>query len=112
MQFPAHSLIGLAANIPVTPPTTSLTFSPVVLNVPSRPIPDLQLRVSFPPTGSDLPIVLLSHGLGQSNSLSSLEGYAPIYDFLSGHGFVVIQPTHLNSRFYGLTDFPTGNEFY
>jgi predicted dienelactone hydrolase len=59
---------------------------------------DLEVRVSAPVTGSDLPVVLLSHGQGFSNHLSSLNGYAPLANFWAAHGFVVIQPTHLSSR--------------
>ncbi|WP_371656569.1 MULTISPECIES: alpha/beta hydrolase family protein [unclassified Streptomyces] len=44
------------------------------------------------------PVILLSHGLGFSNHLSSLNGYAPLANFWAAHGFVVIQPTHLDSR--------------
>ncbi|WP_433664158.1 alpha/beta hydrolase family protein [Nocardia sp. CA-128927] len=77
-------------------PTPVLSVSPVVLSAPGRPV-DLQLRVSAPLTGSDLPIILLSHGQGHSNNLSSLNGYAPLVNFWAAHGFVVIQPTHLSS---------------
>lgn len=53
--------------------------------------------MSAPATGSDLPVILLSHGQGYSNHLSSLNGYAPLADYWAAHGFVVIQPTHLSS---------------
>ncbi|MFF7748012.1 alpha/beta hydrolase family protein [Streptomyces sp. NPDC007971] len=79
------------------PPTPVLSVSPVVLPAPGRAV-DLQVRVSAPVTGSDLPVILLSHGQGYSNHLSSLNGYAPLADFWAAHGFVVIQPTHLSSR--------------
>jgi predicted dienelactone hydrolase len=49
-------------------------------------------------TGRDLPIVVFSHGFGWS-----LEGYAPLADFWAGHGFAVIQPTHLDSRTLNIT---------
>ncbi|RZU17117.1 chlorophyllase [Streptomyces sp. BK239] len=78
-------------------PTPVLSVSPVVLPAPGRAV-DLQVRVSAPVTGSELPVVLLSHGLGFSHHLSSLNGYAPLADFWAGRGFVVIQPTHLDSR--------------
>ncbi|MEV6394597.1 chlorophyllase [Streptomyces sp. NPDC051907] len=80
----------------VSPPTPVLSVSPVVLSTPDRAV-DLQLRVSAPVTGDELPIILLSHGQGHSNHLSSLNGYAPLADFWAAHGFVVIQPTHLSS---------------
>ncbi|WNZ09409.1 alpha/beta fold hydrolase [Streptomyces sp. 11x1] len=74
-----------------------LSYSPVVLSIPGRPV-DLQVRVTAPETGTDLPVILLSHGQGPSNNLSSLNGYAPLANFWAAHGFVVIQPTHLTSR--------------
>ncbi|WP_459740239.1 alpha/beta hydrolase family protein [Streptomyces sp. E-15] len=78
-------------------PAPVLSFSPVVLPVPGRPV-DLQVRVSVPATGTGLPVILLSHGHGPSNNLSSLNGYAPLVNFWAAHGFAVIQPTHLTSR--------------
>jgi predicted dienelactone hydrolase len=81
----------------VSAPAPVLSVSPVVLSAPSRAV-DLQVRVSAPVTGSELPIILLSHGQGPSNNLSSLNGYAPLANFWAAHGFVVIQPTHLSSR--------------
>ncbi|MGW4769195.1 alpha/beta hydrolase family protein [Nocardia sp. NPDC004278] len=82
-----------------TPDAPGPVFSvaPVVLPVPGRPV-DLQLRVSAPVTGSELPIILLSHGHGYSNHLSSLNGYAPLANYWAAHGFAVIQPTHLDSK--------------
>ncbi|MFE4018343.1 alpha/beta hydrolase family protein [Streptomyces sp. NPDC059101] len=77
-------------------PVPVLSLSPVVLTVPGRPV-DLQVRVSAPATGTSLPVILLSHGHGLSNNLSSLNGYAPLANFWAAHGFVVVQPTHLTS---------------
>lgn len=79
------------------PDAPVLSYSPVVLPVPGRPV-DLELRVSAPATGTGLPVVLLSHGHGSSNNLSSLNGYAPLANAWAARGFVVIQPTHLSSR--------------
>ncbi|WP_354645371.1 alpha/beta hydrolase family protein [Kitasatospora camelliae] len=87
----ATSADALGSPVPV------LSFSPVVLPVPGRPV-DLQVRVCAPATGTGLPVILLSHGHGPSNHLSSLHGYAPLADFWAAHGFVVLQPTHLTSR--------------
>ncbi|MDQ0578720.1 alpha/beta hydrolase family protein [Streptomyces rishiriensis] len=78
-------------------PAPVLSFGPVVLSVPGRPV-DLQVRVSAPATGTGLPVILLSHGQGPSNNLSSLNGYAPLVNAWAAQGFVVIQPTHLTSR--------------
>ena len=92
-----------AANIPVNSPSTVLTLSPVVLEVPGR-LAKLQMKVSAPETGNNLPIILLSHGHGMANFLSSLHGYGPLADFWAAHGFVVIQPTHLDSTTLGLRE--------
>lgn len=79
-------------NINVNTPTPVISLKPVVLSAPDRG-EDLQVRVSAPATGHNLPIVVFSHGFG-----SSMDGYSPLADFWAAHGFVVIQPTHLDSR--------------
>ena len=76
----------------VSAPTPVVSVSPVVLPAPGRG-EDVQVRVSAPATGRDLPIIVFSHGFGLS-----LDGYRPLVDFWAAHGFVVIQPTHLDSR--------------
>lgn len=104
MYFPHHPQIGAAANITVPDAVPVLSYSPVVVPIAGRPA-DLQMRVSAPApiTGaaddddSLLPVIVLAHGAGSTNSLSSLEGYGPIADFWAGHGFVVVQPTLLYS---------------
>ncbi|MGG5258332.1 alpha/beta hydrolase family protein [Phycicoccus avicenniae] len=80
-----------------------LTYHPVVLDVPGRAVP-LSLKVSAPATGEDLPVLLLSHGHGASVFLSSLHGYGPLSDFFASEGFVVLQPTHLDSGTLGLRE--------
>ncbi|MFW5415274.1 chlorophyllase [Nocardiopsis sp. CNT-189] len=84
-------------------PAPVLTVGPVVSAVPGRAV-DLQLKVSVPVSGDGLPIILLSHGQGPSNHISSLRGYAPLADFWAAHGFAVIQPTHLSSAALDLAD--------
>lgn len=96
-QHTDHAAIGKAIHLPLSAATPVVSVSPVVLPVRGRAV-DLQLRVSAPTTGHDLPILLLSHGQGQSNYLSSLNGYGPLVNFWAAHGFAVIQPTHLSSR--------------
>ncbi|MGW7516494.1 alpha/beta hydrolase family protein [Streptomyces sp. NPDC054796] len=91
---------GTTPHTPVPAPTVQpvpvVSVKPVVLEVPGRG-EDLRVRVSAPVTGRGLPVVLLSHGFG-----SSLDGYGPLADFWAAHGFVVVQPTHLDSRTVGL----------
>ncbi|WP_248929262.1 alpha/beta hydrolase family protein [Paenibacillus hamazuiensis] len=78
--------------IKVSTSTPVVSVKPVVLSAPGRG-EDLQVRVSAPTVGRELPIIVFSHGFGWS-----LDGYAPLADFWAAHGFVVIQPTHLDSR--------------
>ena len=87
------------------------SYHPVTLPVEGRPV-DLAMKVSAPASGDDLPVIILSHGHGRSNFLSSLHGYAPLVDFLASQGFVVIQPTHLNSKTLALPIGPEGITFW
>ncbi|RRJ62820.1 alpha/beta fold hydrolase [Paenibacillus oralis] len=84
-------------DIKVSAPTPVVSVKPVVLSAPGRG-EDLQVRVSAPSIGSELPIIVFSHGFGWS-----LDGYSPLVDFWAAHGFVVIQPTHLDSRTLNLS---------
>ncbi|WP_026631078.1 alpha/beta hydrolase family protein [Dyadobacter alkalitolerans] len=77
--------------------TPIMSFSPVILPVHGRHV-DLAIKVSAPASGNNLPVILLSHGHGASNFLSSYRGYGPLADFFAAQGFVVIQPTHQNSK--------------
>jgi predicted dienelactone hydrolase len=81
-------VIGKAENIPVCAPTPVVSVSPLVPSVPGRVV-DLQNARSAPTIGRDLPIILLSHGHGRSNNLSSLNDYGALVDFWAAHGFVV-----------------------
>jgi len=72
--------------------TPVVSIAPVALSAPGRPV-TLEVRVSAPATGTNLPVVLFSHGNGWN-----LDGYAPLTAFWASRGFVVIQPTHLDSR--------------
>jgi pimeloyl-ACP methyl ester carboxylesterase len=84
-----------------------MSVAPVTLLAPGRG-ENLQLRVSAPTTGNTLPIIIFSHGNGQS-----LHTYGPLVNHWAAHGFVVIQPTHLDSRLLGLAkDDPRRPQFW
>lgn len=81
-----------ATDVAIGAPTPVISVKPVVLPAPDRG-DDLRVRVSAPAVGRQLPVIVFSHGFGES-----LNGYGPLVDFWAAHGFVVIQPTHLDSR--------------
>lgn len=72
-----------------------VSVAPVRLAAVNRPAP-LDVRISAPVTGDNLPVVLFSHGNGWH-----LDSYAPLTAFWASRGFVVVQPTHLDSRRHG-----------
>ncbi|KZM74973.1 alpha/beta hydrolase family protein [Nocardia terpenica] len=77
--------------------TPIVSVKPIVLAAPRRG-DDLQVRLSAPVVGTGLPVVVFAHGFGQSMS-----SYDPLVDFWAGSGFVVIQPTFLDSQTLGIT---------
>lgn len=94
---------SLRTDAVIGPAAASTSVRPIVLSAPERG-DDVQVRVSAPLTGRDLPVVLFSHGFG-----FSMDAYGPLVDFWAAHGLVVIQPTHLDSMSLGLTpDDPRG----
>lgn len=95
-----NNLIDLARHIPTSEAVMTISVSPVVLPAPERGLP-LEMRITAPATGSDLPVILLSHGHGPSLYTPSKDGYAPLVNFYSEQGFAVIQPTHASSKVAG-----------
>jgi predicted dienelactone hydrolase len=51
--------------------TPVVSVAPIDLSSPGRPVP-LEVRASAPATGTNLPVVVFSHGNGWN-----LDGYAP-----------------------------------
>ncbi|MEO9299506.1 alpha/beta hydrolase family protein [Devosia alba] len=94
-------LLSEALHIPTNAPVPVISVAPVTLSAPGRAL-DLEVRISAPVSGHDLPVIVLSHGHGPSLYLPSLHGYGPLVNFWAAHGFVVIQPTHLSARSYAL----------
>lgn len=54
-----NNLVDKARSIPVPEPTLTVSYSPVTLPTSGRAIP-LELRITAPAAGGDLPILLLS----------------------------------------------------
>ncbi|AYM09273.1 hypothetical protein [Agrobacterium tumefaciens] len=105
-----NNLINLAKHISTPEATLTVAYTPIRLSMPGRQ--PLELRLTAPATGSDLPILLLSHGYGPSNYIPSKDGYAPLVQFWAERGFSVIQPTHASSRVGGLPSDSPGAPFF
>ncbi|MGY6251352.1 alpha/beta hydrolase family protein [Bosea thiooxidans] len=96
-----NNLIRHARHIPVGDAVPAVSISRITLSALDRGL-DLELRVTAPAVGRDIPVVLFSHGHGPSLYIPSKDGYGPLASFWAEHGFAVIQPTHLNSKVAGL----------
>ena len=57
---------------------------------------DLQLRIRIPDAAGPFPVIVWSHG-----ALGSKDSYAPLTEHWASHGYVVIQPSHEDSRQLG-----------
>lgn len=86
----------MSRSFPESGRSAVISIAPIILPSPGRGV-DLHVRVSAPVRGEALPIIIFSHGNGQS-----LHAYGPLADYWAARGFVVIQPTHLDSRTLGL----------
>lgn len=96
-----NNLITAASKIHVGDSNIAVSISKVTIPAPERGIP-IEMRITAPMTGTNLPVVLLSHGHGPSLYIPSKDGYGPLVNFYAEHGFAVIQPTHTNSKVAGL----------
>lgn len=106
-----NNLITIAHHIPAPDAGLTVAYTPIRLPMDGRQ--PLELRVTAPAAGDNLPIVLLSHGFGPSNYIPSKDGYAPLSQFWAERGFAVIQPTHASSRVGGLAaDLPAAPFFW
>ncbi|MFI7274461.1 alpha/beta hydrolase family protein [Streptomyces sp. NPDC049879] len=79
-----------------TPARRIAAVKPITVPAPGRGT-DLLVKVTAPLTGHDLPVIVFSHG-----NAWSLDGYGPLADRWAAAGFVVVQPTHLDSRRNGI----------
>ncbi|WP_198651179.1 alpha/beta fold hydrolase [Salinicola sp. CPA57] len=93
--MPAHASPIIRSNAMDLAP--ALSIGPLLLPIEGRG-EDLTYRVTAPAEGDNLPIILFSHGNGQS-----LYTYGPLVNYWASNGFVVINPTHLDSRMIALT---------
>ena len=84
---------GAPARVPVAPvaskPEPRVASIDLVDVARPRSVP---LRVAYPATGRNLPVVVFSHG-----AFSSKDDYVPVTDGWAGRGYVVIAITHVDS---------------
>ena len=66
---------------------------------------DLPLRVAFPAAAGPYPVIVFSHGNG-----SSKDHYSAYTDHWASHGYVVIQPSHMDSKSLGFSMRPMNYE--
>ncbi len=79
--------------MPATPLAPQLVaVKPITVPTTDRGI-DLQVKVTAPAAGRNLPVIVFSHG-----NAWSMDGYEPLVDRWAAAGFIVVQPTHLDSR--------------
>ncbi|MCX5384599.1 alpha/beta fold hydrolase [Streptomyces sp. NBC_00083] len=74
-----------------------VSVKPIAVPSPGRDS-DLQVKVTAPLVGHHLPVLVFSHG-----NAWSMDGYEPLVDRWAAAGFIVVQPTHLDSRRNGIT---------
>ncbi|MFJ6129329.1 alpha/beta hydrolase family protein [Streptomyces griseoviridis] len=85
------------SSLAAPPAAQVLSVRPVILPAPARG-DDLQVRVTAPSAGTGLPVIVFAHGFGGSMTAGD-----PLVDHWTAHGFVVVQPTFLDSTTLGLT---------
>ncbi|MEZ7003617.1 alpha/beta hydrolase family protein [Streptomyces sp. AD55] len=73
-----------------------VAVKPLTVPAPGRGVA-LQVKVTAPLSGANLPVIVFSHG-----NAWSMDGYEPLADRWAAAGFVVVQPTHLDSRRNGI----------
>ncbi len=73
-----------------------IAIKPISVPTSGRGI-DLQVKVTSPARGESLPVIVFSHG-----NAWSMDGYEPLADRWAAAGFIVVQPTHLDSRRNGI----------
>lgn len=86
----------MSASTAMPAPNPVISVRPVTLEAPSRG-DDLEVRITAPTVGTGLPVIVFAHGFGQSMTAAD-----PLVDHWSAHGFVVVQPTFLDSTSLGL----------
>jgi dienelactone hydrolase len=91
-----HVIPEQEADMPTPAQQQTVAVKPIAVPFDERDV-DLQVKVTAPRQGADLPVIVFSHG-----NAWSMDGYEPLVDRWAAAGFVVVQPTHLDSRRNGI----------
>lgn len=73
----------------------TVSVRPITLPAPDRGA-DLLVHLTAPSVGTDLPVIVFSHGYGVFGA--SMDTYRPLVDHWTEQGFVVVQPNHLDAQ--------------
>jgi len=114
-QFVALGAVALLAACASTPQTPSMASqsndqkSDYRYMTPETPFPvgsipvatlhdaqrnkNLDMAIEYPTRGGPYPVIVFSHGFG-----SSSEGYVALTEYWTGHGYVVIKPSHADAN--------------
>lgn len=86
-------IVVAAAWSVIARPVAARTFSETLALIGPGGRGTISYRITAPTTGRGLPILLFSHGAGYSG-----DDYVALVRYWADHGFVVVQPTHLDAR--------------
>ncbi len=86
-------IVAMAAWCAIASPVAARTVSATFALIEPGDRGTISYRITAPTIGRRLPILLFSHGAGYSG-----DDYAPLVRYWADHGFIVVQPTHLDSR--------------
>lgn len=94
MRYARTILIVIAASwCVIACPVAARTVSETLALIGPGDRGTISYRITAPTRGRKLPILLFSHGAGYSG-----DDYVVLARYWADHGFVVVQPTHLDAR--------------
>lgn len=94
MRYARTILIVIAATwCVIAHPVGARTVSETLALIGPGDRGTISYRITAPTRGRKLPILLFSHGAGYSG-----DDYVALARYWADHGFVVVQPTHLDAR--------------
>jgi len=93
--FVIESCSVIPSNFSVTEPQYEIKTTEILLNFETLK-KQLPVRISYPVGQTRFPVIVFSHGNGSKGDM-----YKGFTDYWASHGYVVIQPTHVDSTSLG-----------